>query len=128
LTFIIRLNGVCLNNGDLPYSRCSALSAFGVHSQAFGDVKSLFFGYPEKGDLCSSCQLTTADLSFGAGTPLILRFHRESLKTRNPFLRKGYANHTIRAKKIPILSDTKDDIWYGSHSTGDLAYAIYVGG
>jgi len=48
LTFIIRLNGVCLNNGDLPYSRCSALSAFGVHSQAFGDVKSLFFWLPGK--------------------------------------------------------------------------------
>jgi hypothetical protein len=48
LTFIIRLNGVCPNNGDLPYSRRLALSGFNVHGQAFGDVKSVFFRLPGK--------------------------------------------------------------------------------
>jgi hypothetical protein len=35
LTFIVRLNGVSLNNGDLPYSRRPALPAFETSSQAF---------------------------------------------------------------------------------------------
>lgn len=48
-----------MHNGYLQYPRRSALPGFGVYSQAFGDVKSLFLGYPEKGDLCSGCQLTT---------------------------------------------------------------------
>lgn len=109
LTFIIRLNGACMHNGYLQYPRRSALPGFGVYSQAFGDVKSLFLGYPEKGDLCSGCQLTTflqQLLSPLRGTPL------------NPFWSARMpAVHFFKTEYSKHLS-------CASHSTDDLAYSL----